>query len=366
MCLRTMAREWEFVGQYERNNLAHLPTELRMLLLSNIAVHGPEEGVGIGGLKDMLMPPDEDEATGHDAGDNNEGFYRLDLSGAVGRSLSFKQLLELVQKPATPPDEDTADLTWEESITRTLSPPIPHLTYLSLSHPPPTISWPRLLTFAKHIPTLTHLSLSYWPVPSLTPNAKTAVVSSRFGKDIQYGGTNYYSHSLDNDFREAATVLRRMASRLYGLEYLDVTGCSWLQALRWKPGEGVDWGGQWVKIKTLRACSGFVLGEQSEFWEVVRFTESFRETILLQMALTRKDRRNPAGGLRWIEVEKDDFQAYDGLWKGDGEEEKRKRKEYDTLKECIWTPNRTLSQALHSQGASDTVGDAERRSVWEQ
>jgi hypothetical protein len=146
----------------------------------------------------------------YDPGENNDSFVRLDLSGSAGRSVSFKQLTELVEKP-TRVAEENAD-SWEESFTRSLSPPIPHLTHLSLSHPPSTISWPRLLSFAKHVPTLTHLSLAYWPVPALTPNSTTAVMSSSYGKDVQYGGTNYYSHSIDADFREAAAILRRLAT----------------------------------------------------------------------------------------------------------------------------------------------------------
>jgi hypothetical protein len=61
MCLRRIAQDWEFVRQYEKNNLADLPTGLRMLLLSNIAVYGPEDGVGFEGLKHVLMLPDNDE-----------------------------------------------------------------------------------------------------------------------------------------------------------------------------------------------------------------------------------------------------------------------------------------------------------------
>jgi hypothetical protein len=61
MCLRRMANNWEFIRQYERNNLADLPTRLRMLLLSNIAVYGPEDGVGFEGLRHILMAPETDE-----------------------------------------------------------------------------------------------------------------------------------------------------------------------------------------------------------------------------------------------------------------------------------------------------------------
>lgn len=61
MCLRRIASDWEVLQQYERNNLADLPTRLRMLLLSNIAVYGPENGVGFEGLKHILMAPETDE-----------------------------------------------------------------------------------------------------------------------------------------------------------------------------------------------------------------------------------------------------------------------------------------------------------------
>lgn len=47
--------------EYERNNLADLPTTLRMQLLSYIAVYGPEDGVGFEGLRHILMVPENDE-----------------------------------------------------------------------------------------------------------------------------------------------------------------------------------------------------------------------------------------------------------------------------------------------------------------
>jgi hypothetical protein len=94
MCLRTMAREWEFIREYESNNLADLPTGLRILLLSHVAVYGPEEGVGAQGLDNLLLIPVAEDGVNQSV-ENNEGFFRLDLSGSVGRSVSFKQLIEV-------------------------------------------------------------------------------------------------------------------------------------------------------------------------------------------------------------------------------------------------------------------------------
>ena len=86
-----MARDWEFIRVFESNNLIDLPTGLRMLLLSYVAVYGPEEGLGSEGLHNLLNPAFGDE---YDSAINNE-FFRLDLSGSVGRSISFKQLIEV-------------------------------------------------------------------------------------------------------------------------------------------------------------------------------------------------------------------------------------------------------------------------------
>lgn len=259
MCLIRMAMDWEFVGEWELHNLAHLPTRLRMLLLRNIAVYGPEEGIGFEGLKSVIIPLDEEDNTQEIIGDHNSEFHELDLSGSMGRSISFKQLAELVDNPIQ--EVKGEDDSWEDTLMSPLSPAIPHLTHLSISHPPSTISWPKFLLFAKHVPTLTHLSLAHWPVPSSTPNSKTAVMSSKYEKDIQYGATNYYSHSLDHDFREAASILRRLAGTLYGLEYLDITGCTeWARALLWKrPGEyGVDWATQWMKMQVSSCVHRYV------------------------------------------------------------------------------------------------------------
>lgn len=379
MCLRTMAREWDFVREYERNNLADLPVGVRMLLLSYIAVYGPDEGVGFEGLRNLLLyPPSEigngdwEEEKGE--GEKNEGFFRLDLSGAIGRSVSFKQLASLVEKPSPSTfssDTSDFDLSWEDSLSHSLSPPIPHLTHLSLSHPPHFISWPRFLTFSRHIPTLTHLSLAFWPVPSLTPNAKTAVMQSRYGKDVQYGGTGFYSHSLDNDFREASDVLRRLAGRLYGLEELNLSGCGeWLRALRWMgdvgEGGGMDWGSQWVKLRCLKAESGARLREESEYSEVVAFVQAYKEALATEECLGWWMRRPKGEGKRstWVDVVRDDLEDYESLWHGEGVQE-RKRKALDALKMKKGEEGWRSPIVFEDEGAA-IEGMVERRSVWEQ
>ncbi|CZT03687.1 uncharacterized protein RCO7_07618 [Rhynchosporium graminicola] len=376
ICLREMAREWEFVRKYEKNNLADLPTGTRMLLLSYIAVYGPHEGVGFDGLKNiLLLPPLENgELPDFDPGERNDRFYRVDLSGAMGNSVSFKQLSELVLKPAPPADVDPDELSWDDnSLSQSLSPPIPHLTHLSLSHPASTVSWPRLISFAKHLPTLTHLSLAYWPVPSLTPNAQNAVIQTANGQQIQYGGTNMYSHSLDDDFAEAADVLRRLADRLHGLEYLDVTGCThWLQAFRWtgsRTQRHVEWGNQWTKLRTLKAYSGVEMTEESKFCDVASFVMAHREATITEEMLRWWMRRNKILGrpVSWIEVLKDDWEVYKGLWCGDGKEHERKRDALvglgnkDFMGENQWREPFVLDPL-----AMRDDGSVERMSVWDQ
>jgi hypothetical protein len=333
-----MARNWEYIREYERNNLADLPTPLRVLLLSNIAIHGPEEGVGYEGLQNLLLFPTAEGADTGEASsplDLNEGFHRYDLSGSMGRSISFKQLLEFVEKPvpsSAEEDPSNEDVTWEETLARPLNATLPHLTHLSLSHPPPTISWTRLLNLAKHIPTLTHLSLAYWPVPALTPNAKTAVVASKYARDIQYGGTNYYSHSLDDDYREAVSVLRKLADRLYGLEFLDLSGCHrWLRALSWHGGEdkgpGIDWANTWTKLTTLRLYSGISINVDSKYLEVLSFSTAWKQARIVEEELhwwTHKDAIKRR--FSYVDVEKDNPEIYRDLWKGmEGEESRKKR-----------------------------------------
>ncbi|KAG4432991.1 hypothetical protein IFR05_011535 [Cadophora sp. M221] len=376
VCLREMARQWESVREYEKNNLADLPSGIRMKLLSYIAVYGPDEGVGFEGLKNILiLPPLEDgETPDFDPGERNDKIFRIDVSGAIGTSVSFKQLIELVQKPVPPADVNLEELSWDDnSMSQSSSPPIPNLTHLSLSHPACSISWPRLLSFAKHVPTLTHVSLAFWPVPSLTPNAKTAVIQSPHGHEIQYGRTNFYSHSLDDDFSEAADVLRRLADRLHGLEYLDVTGCThWLRALRWMgrfTERYVDWSNQWTKLRTLKAHSGIELTEQSEFCDVARFVMAHREATITEEMLRWWMRRNKILGrpVSWIDVQKDDWEIYRNLWLGGGKEDERKRNALESLgNKDFMGENQWSRPFVLDPLASQDDGAVERMSVWDQ
>jgi len=341
MCMRTIAKNWEGMREYESNNLAFLPVRFRIQLLSCIAVHGPEDGIGYQGLRTLLLPPangecmDDDE---FDVEEQNMNFFRLDLSGAMGGSVNFKQVAELLEQRSPPAEHEAKEISWEESASLpiTLSAMIPHLTYLSLSHPSPSVSWSRLLAFSKTIPTLTHLSLAFWPVPSMTPNAKTAVVETRLGRDIQYGATNYYSHSLDDDFQEASEILNRLSARLYSLVYLDLTGCQdWFQALRWHQNRslstGMEWSHHWLKLTTLKLGTGLQLSEESEYCDIGSFVAGYREAMAAKDWIEVWNRRRSTKAT-WIDTEIDDWEQYGALWTGRDDEEKRKRRLWESWK----------------------------------
>jgi len=108
----------------------------------------------------------------------------------------------------------------------------PNLTRLSLAHAGQYASWRQLLSLSTHLSTLTHLSLAYWPVPTTTPNSKTAFITHNHAS-ISLGGTHIYS-VLDQDWHEAANILRRFSNNTYCLKWLDLEGCNeWLPALTW-------------------------------------------------------------------------------------------------------------------------------------
>jgi hypothetical protein len=307
-CLRHMGLSWDFQKEYNQYYLATLPTELRMVLLSFIAYYGPEEGISNNDLKTVLCLSDDDA----DGFSGNDDFHRLDLSGAIGRSISLKQLRDIISAPI--PGDAEAD-SWDSmpvSLSATLSAPLTSLKYVSLADPPSSISWRGLLALARSMPTVTHLSLASWPTPNLTLNSNTATVSSRYSPRIQYGATNHYSHTLDNDWSEAAAILRRLSTSLYSLEYLDISGCSsWFPALRWTATPGIDWASHWGKVRVIDMHGHMVLSPPGcSNRDIVEY----KHTILRALELEKHIRKRRG----WIEVQHDDWNMYDWLWK-DGE-----------------------------------------------
>ncbi|KAI9800015.1 MAG: hypothetical protein M1833_003544 [Piccolia ochrophora] len=266
MALKRMAEDWDFHRHYDQHYLAALTPQLKSLLLWYISFYGPEDGVAFDGLKVLFRPSTEVQ----DATSNDE-ITHLDLSGAIARSVTLRQLEFFLSPPPPFPIADTTPVSdsppddWSNPTNAPLlaSPTtlLPSLTHLSLSFPHPSSSWSRLLALKPHLATLTHLSLAHWPIPTLTPNSKTTTItttsSSSPSTTIRYGGSDYYSAS-EGDWAEAAGILRRLSRATYCLTWLDVSGCAdWWDALGWKvAGEGADWTGAWRGLRIVRMSMG--------------------------------------------------------------------------------------------------------------
>ncbi|KAF1816671.1 hypothetical protein P152DRAFT_454901 [Eremomyces bilateralis CBS 781.70] len=248
MTLKSMAANWEFIVEYEQLNLATLSGTLKSQLLAYIGIFGPYDGIDLVGLKTLFLTNEELEgATG---GDEVEF---LNLSGLLGGRLSCldlkryfessgnaKRKVESAQTSKARFPEDEIPLSWDAepesggvALPASLNLRFPCLTRLSLANPSAkSASWSDLLSFSKHFATLTHLSLAYWPVPTRTPHATTAVVvADRAPGEVSLGGTHMYS-AMDEDWHEAASILRQLSKNTYCLRWLDLEGChQWLKVL---------------------------------------------------------------------------------------------------------------------------------------
>ena len=252
--LRQMASDWEWYSIYEQNNLCTLPPPLKSLLTTYIAVCAPPNSLTLHGLKTIFFSEGEVEDGG--AG---YGVDTLDLSGQIGR-LTLPELTKYLSERIAAPQEKDAE-SWEEEAESVIvaAPSLsrfPHLTRLSLAHPvKDAASWPQLLNLSKHLNFLTHLSLAYWPTPSITPNSQTARIQGQHGRSIQYSGTDIYA-ALDDDYYEAANILRRFSINTYSLKWLDLSGCSWIKALTWEPSfldnRFKDWPGRSARKLAVR------------------------------------------------------------------------------------------------------------------
>ncbi|KAI9852755.1 MAG: hypothetical protein M1838_005513 [Thelocarpon superellum] len=267
--LKSLAQNWEWHTHYNQYYLATLPSILKSTLLGYVAVYGPDTGIGLEGLKLLFLS--QDELSG---ATNTDEVTHLDLSGVLGRSITLQQLEHFLHpssstyttrdsiSQALPTLADEPAESWEQEAPRKLIPfmtglRFTNLTHLSLAHPAPTASWARLLRTAAHLSTLTHLSLAYWPTPCLTPNAKTTTLRSSQGPVFSYGASSIYSAS-DDDWVEAAGILRRLSRATYCLTWLDLEGCgSWISALKWDvEGEGIEWNGGWRRVEEVIATQG--------------------------------------------------------------------------------------------------------------
>ncbi len=249
-----MATNWDWHAHYDQNYLATIPVRYKQALLYYIARYGGS-GTDKAGLEVLFLDDTElEDATGVD------GLTHLDLSTSIGHRLKLKQLKDLLGAKKTVPSEETSDVVPESWDTPNLLdspsglPRFHSLTYLSLSHPSETATWKGLLDLAPGLATITHLSLAYWPTPTISPNSATAYRETPQG-NVNFGASNFYS-SFDNDWTEAASILRRLSKLMYCLKWLDLTGCfPWVQALKY---DQLDWCGAWRALETIKIGQGHI------------------------------------------------------------------------------------------------------------
>ncbi|KAL7922300.1 hypothetical protein ACQKWADRAFT_85440 [Trichoderma austrokoningii] len=316
--LRRIAADWDIHREYDQYYLYHVPSHLKSALVRWIGIASPD-GLSIEDLKLILVPSDvyEDDEEDEDDDDDASEYYHhtavnaevnyLDLSGALGRSLTLKEVSELLYPSKKQEDLSEPQESWDESETMP-SPPralLPNLTHLSLAFDPllaSEASWKQLLTMSSKLTTITHLSLAYWPTPCLTPRARLSTVTTPQGQSVAYGGTNLYSHSIDHDWSEALLVLKLLSRNLYALEFLDLTGCSsWFKVLMLhSEHDFVDWVGSWGKVTLLRLYNGWTLEEDDRPFEQI----AYREALEMAANVERHIRTTRAGKGRIITVER--------------------------------------------------------------
>lgn len=291
MALKAMAQHWAWHVAYDRQFLAMLPSHIKVLLLSYIAVYARDQPLR--GLVRGLKPLFDSEAE-IDTSDSNS-VARLDLGGAPGRWMGFKELnneLFLSRKPnsvaAECKSKETVPSSWEDeyeeeqagdakapsSIAKSLEHGLrfEKLRFLSLAHPhPAAANWKSLLKLLSRLSILTHLSLAHWPAPTFTPNAINARIRHPTHKSLvfSYGGTDSYS-AMENNWAEAAGILRKLSHATYCLKWLDLEGCEdWIPALSWngagpdgetyRPGAtGAEWNGAWRDVEYVRMGPGWL------------------------------------------------------------------------------------------------------------
>ena len=259
--LRSLARNWEEHVHYDQYYLATIPVRYKAVLLHYIAVQS-ERAIDVHGLEVLFYDDTELEgATGA------SGLTHLDLSGnTIDNPLPLKDLKSFFSSPTklfeTAVSTHELPESWDSqpTISEVVSLPKFHaLTHLSLAQPSPAATWKDLLNFAPNLRSLTHLSLAFWPTPTLTPNMSTAYAATPTG-NVQASATNFYGQ-YDNDYSEAASIMRRLSKHTICLQWLDLTGCHpWINCLSYKD---IDWYGAWAGLETVKIAQGWV----PRFWQ---------------------------------------------------------------------------------------------------
>ncbi|KAB8230977.1 uncharacterized protein BDW43DRAFT_302073 [Aspergillus alliaceus] len=295
MVLKSMALHWVWHLEYDGQFLALLPSHIKVLLLSYIGIHARDQPLrgmmhGLRPLFEKRRPYNRDSPLGDDMPqDSDLDIGRLDLCGAIGRWMTWKQLsgeLFVSAKPKPVPsswedeldvdvdvDEDDGPVTVRSDTPLSKMPTqrlrFENLRYLSLAHPNPSATdWNSLINLLSRLSTLTHLSLAHWPVPTVTPNAINVRVRHPTQRSLTfaYGGTDAYA-AIENNWAEAAGIMRRLSRATYCLKWLDLEGCGeWIPALGWDgvgpDGEayvtGPEWNKSWRDIEFVRLGPGWL------------------------------------------------------------------------------------------------------------
>jgi hypothetical protein len=210
-----------------------------------------------------------------------EDLQALSIDGASPKGKA-KATAEVAESWDEEEEEDDDDLSSVETAILPATLTTPHFTNLSrlsLAHAGECASWPDLLKLSPNLNKITHLSLAYWPRPTLTPNSSTTSMVTNYAR-VSLGGTPFYS-DLDDDWHEAANILRRFSINTYSLQWLDLEGCGWIKALTWRPDNlnntpdnaithaadtwnintmspGPDWNDAWRRVAYLNFFQGWI------------------------------------------------------------------------------------------------------------
>ena len=176
LTLKAMAQHWAWHVAYDGQFLAMLPTHVKVLLLSYIAVYGRDQPLRglVRGLKPLIAVDKSDEDY---QGSELDSISRLDLDGALGRWMGFKELNNELFPSSGAVDlprksKEAVPASWEEEYEEEEASSIPksldhgcrfeNLRFLSLAHPHPSAAnWKSLLKLLSRLSILTHLSLAH-------------------------------------------------------------------------------------------------------------------------------------------------------------------------------------------------------------